>query len=57
MLCEESAKSEVRRAASRGYVPSPMSLQDSKSSKKKSGKVDRFIPSRICTNLYNLFKD
>jgi hypothetical protein len=38
---------------------SPISLpsQNSVSSRKKQNKQDRFIPSRICTNLYNLFKD
>jgi len=38
---------------------SPLSLPapDSQSSRKKQNRQDRFIPSRICTNLYNLFKD
>lgn len=31
--------------------------QDTISSRKKQQRNDRFIPSRICTNLYNLFKD
>jgi|JI6StandDraft_1071083.scaffolds.fasta_scaffold04240_7 hypothetical protein len=37
----------------------PLSLPgpDSQSSRKKQNRQDRFIPSRICTNLYNLFKD
>lgn len=38
---------------------SPQSLPaaNSQSSRKKQNRQDRFIPSRICTNLYNLFKD
>jgi hypothetical protein len=38
---------------------SPISIQsqNSVSSRKKHNKQDRFIPSRICTNLYNIFKD
>lgn len=31
--------------------------QETISSRKKQHRNDRFIPSRICTNLYNLFKD